>query len=344
MQKKYVTMKDIARKLGLSITTVSKAFKNHPDLNSNTRDLVLRTAEEMGFVKNVSASVLRENQSRIIGVLMASASNPFYNAIFNGIESVASQNGYQIIYANAKRDARAQDEAIRTFLGRRVDGLILAPVDPVRQAQDGFGFSGAKGVLAFHREGGAYDMVCSAEYEGGLAATRHLLEQGCRRIVMLNDFFEHPGSEDRARGYRKALEEARIEARPEWQLYCQEVDPDHRINEGYRAVLEAVKQGLEFDGLFGFNDIITYGAFKALNELGKHIPRQVAIVGYDDLDYSAVLTPPLSSVNFPKYEMGARITHLLLERLENPDVPARIEQVETRLVIRTSSLRNPPDQ
>jgi len=343
MQKKYVTMKDIARKLGLSITTVSKAFKNHPDLNRNTRELVLRTAEEMGFVKNVSASVLRENQSHIIGVLMASASNPFYNAIFNGIESVASQNGYQIIYANAKRDARAQEEAIRTFLGRRVDGLILAPVDPERQAQDGFSFSAGKGVLAFHREGGAYDMVCSAEYEGGLAATRHLVEQGCRRIVMLNDFFEHPGSEERARGYREALQQAGIEARPEWNLFCGKTDPDHRINEGYQAVLQAVKQGLEFDGLFGFNDIITYGAFKALKEMGKFIPDQVAIVGYDDLDYSAVLTPPLSSVSFPKYEMGARISQLLLERLENPELPARVEQVQTRLVVRQSSLRNPPE-
>jgi len=339
MEKNEVTMKDIAKHLNVSITTVSKAFKNHPDLNKKTRDLILKTASDMGYVKNYSASILRKKRTDIIGVLMASATNPFYNALFNGIESTAMENGYHIIYANSKRDKRIQEDSIRMFLERRVDGIIIAPVDPERDEGDRFSFRDAKGVLAFHRDGGQYDMVYTDEIKGGFKATRHLIENGCRRIMMLNNYILHPGSQDRIRGYRKALDTAGLDKQEELIVHCSKLDPDHRLNEGYSVVKETLEKEISFDGIFCFNDIIAYGAVKALKEMGLTIPGDVAVVGYDDLDYSPIISPPLSSVSYSQFEMGSRITKLLLKRLQESSMkPARIV-LETKLEIRESSCR-----
>jgi len=332
-------MKDIASKLNCSVTTVSKAFKNHPDLNKQTRDLILKTAHEMGYVKNYSASMLRGKKTNIIGVLMASASNPFYNALFYGIESKARDFGYHIIYANSRRNREIENDSIKMFLGRRVDGLIIAPVDPNRNEKDRFSFQQAKGVIAFTREGGSYDMVFTNEFKGGYNAAKHLIEQGCRRILMLNSFYLHPGSSDRMKGYQKALTDYHIPFDNQLVVPCKKMDPDHRLNEGYLAVKEIIEEGLLFDGIFAFNDILAYGAYKALNEKGLHIPRDIAIVGFDDLDYSSILSPPLSSVSYGKNIMGSKIVELIIRRIEDDNKKHNHIELPTKLMIRGSSCR-----
>lgn len=339
MKNAYVTMKDIANKLNCSVTTVSKAFKNHPDLNRETRDLILKTADEMGYVKNYSASILRKKKTNIIGVLIASAPNPFYSAIFFGIESTARKHGYQIIFANSQRDIKIQEDSIRMFQERRVDGIIIAPVEASRNRGDQFSFSNIQGIVGFSRDGGEYDMVYSDEYQGGYDATAHLIKQGCRRIVMLNSYCPQRLSMNRTKGYLNALSEAGIEKDDKLLVSCEHYDPDHRMNEGYFAIKRCIEEGIRFDGIFGYNDILIYGAIKALKEKGLSVPGDVALVGYDDLDYSGIMTPTLSSVYYSKDEMGSVITELLLKRIKDPSLKGSEIKLDTKLMVRGSSLK-----
>jgi len=209
--KKYVTIEDIAKIAGVSVNTVSRALNNKPDIKEETKKKILKIAKELGYVKNVAASSLRQKVSKTIGVVLEDSSNPFYAEVLKGIEFASRKYGYQLMLMNTERVYENEEKAILTFLQRRVDGFIIAPVQTndkdIRKLAD---MNFPVVILGRHFEGINVDEIHSDEVKGGYLATKHLIERGKRHILMINSYLFRSAAKMRLEGYKKALEEFNI--------------------------------------------------------------------------------------------------------------------------------------
>ena len=332
MKKKYVTIRDIAEKAGVSINTVSRALNNKPDISEETRRKILKIAQELGYVKNATASSLRSKQTNIVGVIIADSANPFYAEVLKGIEAASRKYGYQIMLMNTERIYENEEKAIEVLLQRRVDGLLITPVqdksDDIRALiERKVPFV----IVGRHFEELEVDEIHSDEVKGGYLATRHLIERGRKNIIMISGYLFKSAAYMRLEGYRKALKEYGI---PFSEKMIIETDID--IESGYRAMREAIEKGLEFDAVFCYNDLLAFGVIKALKECGYRIPEDVAVVGYDDIVYSSFVCPSLTTVRIKKFEMGFEAFMMLLQRLKGRRKRRKRVILDVELVVRES--------
>ena len=332
MKKKYVTIRDIAEKAGVSINTVSRALNNKPDISEETRRKILKIAQELGYVKNATASSLRSKQTNIVGVIIADSANPFYAEVLKGIEAASRKYGYQIMLMNTERIYENEEKAIEVLLQRRVDGLLITPVqdksDDIRALiERKVPFV----IVGRHFEELEVDEIHSDEVKGGYLATRHLIERGRKNIIMISGYLFKSAAYMRLEGYRKALKEYGI---PFSEKMIIETDID--IESGYRAMREAIEKGLEFDAVFCYNDLLAFGVIKALKECGYRIPEDVAVVGYDDIVYSSFVCPSLTTVRIKKFEMGYEAFRMLLQRLKGRRKRRKRVILDVELVVRES--------
>lgn len=352
-KRKYVTMKDIAESLGLSITSVSKALRNHPDISSSTRRKVQQAVGEMGYIHNAQASSLRQRRSNTIGVLASDLSNPFFIEVLNGLEVAAKERGYRLLLSNSEADEDLETMLIQTMMEKRIEGLVFSPVD-IEQAKEK-----CKHIPNLVITGSALPdweatYILTDEYNGAYQATSHLIEQGCKTIIMLANYIFYRTTQqaglvsERLTGFKEALEahgmpfqEDHVVVNKEYhrRKKDQQYHQRNRLEDGYTIMKEALKRIPNVDGVFCYNDLTAYGALKALHEEGIQVPQQVAVVGYDNLNLSEIVHPPLTTVHFDKFEMGYKAVNILIDRLEQPDLPNQQIRLKTSLRIRESSRR-----
>jgi len=331
----YITLKDVAKKAGVSLSAASRALNGKQDVSEETRKKITKTAEELGYVPNRFASALKFQKTHTIGVIIEDNANPFWAEVLKGIESEAQNNNYQVILANTSRSYEREVKAVKTLIQRRVDGLLISPNQEkyddlfmIRNLGVPFVIVG-RHIKEFESLG--IPMVYSDEVNGGYRATGHLIERGCKRIAFIGAQIYNTASIERCEGYKKALKEAGI-------------DVDDRliktggieIDGGYKSVVELIRDGMQFDGIFAYNDLMAFGVIKALKENGVKIPHEVKVIGYDDIPFSALITPSLTTMRIHKQEMG-RESFKTLEKLENRKMEAS-NVLETNLILRESSL------
>jgi LacI family transcriptional regulator len=332
MKKKYVTIRDIAKRAGVSINTVSRALNNKPDISEETKRKILKIARELGYVKNATASSLRSKQTNIVGVIIADSANPFYAEVLKGIEAASRKHGYQIMLMNTERVYENEEKAIEVLLQRRVDGLLITPVQD--RSDDIKALIEIKVpfvIVGRHFEELEVDEIHSDEVKGGYLATRHLIKRGRKNILVITGYLFKSAAYMRLEGYKKALKEYGIPFREELII---ETDID--IESGYQAMREAIEKGLEFDAVFCYNDLLAFGAMKALKERGYRIPEDVAVVGYDDIVYSSFVCPSLTTVRIKKFEMGYEAFRMLLQRLKGRRKKRKRVILDVELVVRES--------
>ena len=331
--KKYVTIEDIAKIAGVSVNTVSRALNNKPDVKEETKKKILKIAKELGYVKNIAASSLRRKISRTVGVILEDSSNPFYAEVLKGIEYASRKQGYQLMLMNTERVYENEEKAIFTFLQRRVDGLIIAPVqtkdDDIRKLVK---MNFPVVILGRHFEGIDVDEIHSDEIRGGYLATKHLLERGRKRPLMINSYLFRSAAKMRLEGYKKALAEYEIQF-DESMVITTDID----VENGYEALLKAVKSNIAFDSVFCYNDMMAFGAIKALKELGVEIPKDVAVVGYDDIMFSTYIDPPLTTVRIKKFEMGYEAFTMLVRRITGRRKKPKRNILDVELIVRESA-------
>jgi len=330
---KYVTIEDIARIAGVSVNTVSRALNNKPNVREETKKKILKIAEELGYVKNIAASSLRKKISKTIGVILEDSSNPFYAEVLKGIEYAARKQGYQLMLMNTERVYENEEKAIFAFLQRRVDGLIIAPVqteddDIKKLVRMNFPVV----ILGRHFEGTKVDEIHSDEVKGGYLATKHLLERGKKMPIMINSYLFRSAARMRLEGYKKALAEYGIRF-DENMVITTDID----VEDGYEALLEAVKNKITFDSVFCYNDMMAFGVIKALEELKFEIPKDVAVVGYDDIVFSSYINPPLTTVRIKKFEMGYEAFTMLMNKITGKRKRAKRKILDVELIVRESA-------
>jgi len=302
---------DVNVKAEVSVNTASRAINNKPDINEETKKRVLKVAQELGYVRNATAVALRTKKTGTIGVVIADNRNPFYAEVLNGIEEAAREKNYHIILVNTQRDYQKEEEAINLLLAKRVDGLLIAPVqdrdDDIRNLiMANFPFV----IVGRDFENIEMDAVYNDEIKGGFLVTEYLFTKGHKRIAFINGFLHKSPAQGRLEGYKKALKEYGI---PFDDALVSVGDID--VEDGYERTKQMMKENLDFTAIFAYNDMMAFGAMQAIKEKGLRIPEDIGLVGYDDISFSSLMNPSLTTIRLKKQDLGIESVELLLSRI-----------------------------
>ena len=327
------TIYDIARKVGVSTATVSRALSNTGSVNRALKNEILQVARDMNYRPNSFARGLVTKESHIIGLIMPDISNPFFPAVARGVEDVANESGYNVLLCNTDGSANKETDYVNILRSRQVDGVIFTTSQVNSKNARALVEAGVPVVLADRRTNMACDSVVADNVGGAYKAVRHLTGLGHTRIGIITGPSGMATSEERIDGYRRALLESDIAVTHE--LIC---EGDYRQHSGYECVCRLLKSPKPPTAVFACNDLMAVGAMLALEDHGLEVPKDVAVVGYDDIVIASVTRPRLTTVAQPKYEMGAVACRLLIERFRSPERPHQSIALESQLVIRESSV------
>lgn len=327
-----VTLVEIAQAAGVSVSTVSRALSNgkYP-LKQETRQTILKLAEEMGYKPNLVARSLQSSRSHLVGVIVDRMQSPFAAATVEGIQDGLRHAGYSISIAYSNRDQAIAAQAIHTFYSHQVDGIIILNSwlhtfnDPILSLQD-------RPFVFINRLFGNSSQNCvgPGDRQGARLATQHLVDLGHRRIGYINGMEDWLEAQNRLAGYRDVLTECGL---PVDQALIRH--GNWGIESGSQAAEELLALEDRPTAIFAANDIMALGAIYAIQKAGLEVPRHVAIVGYDDRDFAAWIRPALTTVRMPSYEMGQAAARLLLEQINKTDLEDAT-QVTGKLIVRES--------
>ena len=329
------SIKDVANHAGVAVGTVSNVL-NYPDrVSPKTRDRVQASIEELGFVRNDVARQLRAGHSRTIGLVVLDIGNPFFSSVARAAEDAAAEGGNAVVLGNSGHDARREMHYIDLFEEQRVQGVLISPVTDITKRLSALSERGTKVVLVDSpATEGTFSSVSVDDISGGYLATRHLLDIGRRRIGYVAGPQQFHQVTDRLAGARHAVAEV-----PGATLEVLQAG-DLTVLAG-REVGDALVDrdpALLPDGLFCANDLLALGVMQSLTMLRSlRIPQDVALVGYDDIDFAASAVVPLTSVRQPTGLIGRTAVELLVEQLENPEIGPRQVVFKPELVVRDST-------
>jgi LacI family transcriptional regulator len=343
MKFNQVTIKDIARELGISPSTVSRALKDHPDISVATKKAVNELADKLNYQPNIVALNLRQKKTNTIGVIIPEIVHFFFSTVISGIEDVAYTAGYNVILAQSNESYQREITDMKALFNSRVDGMLLS-ISRETTNFDHIESIISKGVpIVFYDR--MYNSPNSSkvivdDYAGAKEAVNHLIEQGCKKIAHINGSPNLIISIDRFRGYTEALQENKLAVDDDLIVNCQ----SGTFEEGKKAALKLLSQKNIPDAIFAGNDPMAMGAMMAIKEKGLKIPQDVAIVGFSNWFFGELMDPSLTTVDQPGFEMGQEAARLLIRQIEMKDKEDFDPQPETkilktRLVIRNSSLK-----
>lgn len=325
-----VTVKDVAQDAGVSQATAARALGGYGYASPDARSRVLESARRLGYSPNAVAKALVSNATMTVGVVLGDIDNPFFATAARGLTDVFDKHGYTVLLANADEDARRERRVVDALRSRRVDGLVVVPapgaeLEPVVQA----------GVPLVQLDravpGLAADAVMAENAEGAEAAVAHLVAHGYRRIGMVTDTTEIASSAERVEGYRRALEAAGIAF--DQSLVAVGGSTQDEAHAAARRLLERPDRP---GAVFTANNFMTHGVLRAATELGLVIPVDLALVGFDDLDWTTLVNPPLTVVSQPVLELGRRAAMRLLARIDDQSSDPITVRLPTRLIVRGS--------
>jgi len=327
---KYITLKMVAERAGVSVNTASRAINNKSDINEKTKKRVLKVAQELGYVQNATAVALRTKKTRTLGVVIADNRNPFYAEVLNGIEEAAREKNYHIILANTQRDYKKEEEAINLLLAKRVDGLLITPVqdrddDIKKLIEANIPFV----VVGRDFENIEVDAVYNDEIKGGFLATEYLIKKGHKRIALIDGFLYKSPAKGRLEGYKKALNKYRI---PLDDLLISVGDIN--MEDGYERTKQMLEKNIDFTAIFAYNDMMAFGSMQAIKEKGLRIPEDIGLVGYDDIPFSSLISPSLTTIRLKKQDLGIESVELLLSRINGSREKMKKIMLNVELIVR----------
>tara|TARA_R110002050_G_scaffold223338_1_gene359103 strand:+ start:10222 stop:11250 length:1029 start_codon:yes stop_codon:yes gene_type:complete len=337
---KDVTIYDIAKKLNLSTSTVSRALKNHSSISKKTTKTVNDTAKIMGYTPNTLASSLRSNKTKTIGVLISRINRPFMSSLINGIEEIAQKAGYNVIITQSHDSYKDEVDLAQALYNSRVSGVICSlamettKIDHFQQFID-------KGIpLVFVDrvpKGFNTYKVMIDNYSAGLKATKHLIEQGCTRIAHIGGLKFRNIYNERERGYRDALQQNNLPVDEDLIVHVNTMS----YEEGEKATNKLLDLENPPDGIFSSNDTTAVAAIQVAKNRGLKIPKDIAIIGFNNDPISHIIDPGLSTISHPAFEMGKTSSKKILKYLKNSkkDSLTEITFLNTEVIVRGSSKR-----
>lgn len=329
-----VTIHDVAKRAGVGSITVSRVINNSGYASEETRQRVLEAVKEMGYVPNRLASSLRSNRTNVLALVMTDITNPFFTVAARGVEDVANKAGYTVIFCNTDEDKEKERKYVEILMQNRVDGIVLVPSSSDSESVETLQQNGKPVVVIDRRiPEKQVDQVRCDSVAGAEQLTQLLISLGHRRIALLNGPQNVSTASDRLVGFNRALAAAGID--PSKQVVISGAFTRESGREMTRQVLETSPRPT---ALFAANNFIALGALSALESAGVRVPEDLAMVTFDDLPESLVVSPFLTVAAQPVYEMAARAAEMLVNRLAGKGSESFEEIVfPTQLIIRKSS-------
>lgn len=335
---------DIAAALGISVTTVSKALKGYSDISKTTRSKVLEMAEEMNYRPNSNAVNLRTNETKTIGVIIPATVHHFFSSVLNGILEEAEKRGYLVIILQSSEKYELEKKQIALLLQKRVDGILIS----LSNETDDFAHINAAikkntPVVLFDKIAKMVDCskVIINDKKAAYDAVTYLIKKGYKRIAHFRGSLVPQNSIDRFLGYKKALEDNNIPYDSSLIYMC---DHNTDFEDGYANAKLMVEQHKDIDAIFAITDLVAIGIIKYLNEAQIKIPEQIAVFGFSNWFMSTVISPKLTTIDQPGYDIGQRAASILIDEItqtkEHLPIKHQIVELPTTIIERESTLRN----
>jgi DNA-binding LacI/PurR family transcriptional regulator len=325
-----VKLEDIARETGFSIATVSRVLANSDyPVSSSVREKILRVAQAMDYKPNLAARSLRSNRTNTIGIIVDDMMSPFVPPIVRGIQDCLHEHDFLSVIVNSDWDPDQEQDAINTLISRPVDGIIFVEYSHLVSSE--ILEESNKPHMFVHRIFGSpiKNSVVPDDHYGAALAVRHLISLGHRRIAYINGPENWHNSQTRYVGYKDELERHNILLDPDL------IQPgDWELEGGYRATHKLLNLDVPPSAIFAANDLMALGAVYAIQDAGLSVPRDMAVVGYDNRDFAKIVRPKITTVVMPVYEMGRVATESLLEQIADGREDMEEIKVRGELIIR----------
>ncbi len=334
--KRRTSLKDLAKELGVSIATVSRALRSSPEIGAEMQEKVKALAKKLNYRPNPFAQSLRKEAPRVIGVVVPNLVTHYYAAVLDGIEDEARKSGYSVISANTHEDSVTEVHAIDNFISLHVEGIIACLSQNTTDYTHFEEISDMGIPMVFFGRTCLQDKFSCVMANGDVAAqeaTQHLIDTGSRRIAFVGGPNHLDMVRRRKHGYLEALRENRIPIDREL-VVCEKIDYDWALE----ATIRLLEKENRPDAILAFNDIITFAAFTAIKQKGLRIPDDVALIGFTDDVHAKYVTPRMSAIEDQSYEMGKVSCQLLLKNI-NGDSKIYKKIVPQKLVIRDTSAK-----
>ncbi|WP_319510263.1 LacI family DNA-binding transcriptional regulator [uncultured Draconibacterium sp.] len=339
-QKPEITIHDIAKKLNISASTVSRALKDNPLISEATRKKIKKAALDMGYRPNVMAANLRTRRTNTIGVIVPLINRHFFSSVISGIEDVAYKQGFAVTISQSNDNLEKESTIAHSLFSNRVDGLILS-IGMETQTYDHLKLFSERNIplVFFDRiveEIPAHKIVVD-DFGGAYRATQHLLEQGRKNIAHIGGPLNLQIYEKREAGYRQAISNAGLQINENLILHNSLTRED-----GLNAIKKIIRSKERPDAIFCANDTTALSTIIYLKEKGIKVPEDIAIVGFSNEPFSELVTPSISTIKQPGFEMGQKAAELLIKQISSKTKSKTYETImmETELIVRDSSSKN----
>jgi DNA-binding LacI/PurR family transcriptional regulator len=330
-----VKLKDIAERAGVSIMTVSKALRESRDISSATRARIRKLAEDMGYVPDLSAQLMRSRKTKLFGLIISAATNPIYARIVMALEERAYELGYDLLFAHSLNQPAREDACIRRLLLRRVDGLFIVPVyrmTPTAPAYEEIKRLNVPTVILGHRGlcCASFTNVETDDLNASYAVTQHLIELGHKRIAYFTGPPISPSAQERYEGYRRALRDAGIDLDDRLVF-----NAGSTLEEGEKAALQMLNENPRATAVQAVNDLVAIGAANVFLNQGVQIPQQLSVAGFGNILVAEHFRVPLTTVRQPKLRLGYAAMDLMQGLLNGEVVESK--RLRAELIIRAST-------
>ena len=332
---KHSTIIDIAQKLKIAPSTVSRALNDHPDIKQETKVLVRKVAEELRYQPNPIAKSLKSNKTTTIGVLVPEIKHDFFASAISGIEEVAYQSGYTIILCQSGESVDREIVNTNVLIQHRVAGVIASVSQTTTDGSHFHDIIKRKIPLVFFDRVIDDPMISSVmidDYRSAYDAVTYLVSKGYKKIAHLSGPKDLGICIKRRNGYVDALRDSQIAVPDNFIFY----GGLHEQN-GYTAMDELIARNTLPDAVFAVNDPVAIGAFQRIKEAGYKIPHDIAIMGFSNNKITTLVDPPLTTVDQPSFEMGKRAAQILLQQIEKDHIQPQHVILDAKLVIRGST-------
>lgn len=332
-EKRRVKLIDIAAKTGYTVGTISKALQNKEGISQETREAIMKAAKEIGYIANAQAGGLRSGSSKTIAIIVSDIANPLFSIKIKTCVEELEKHGYRAIVMDTEERPEREEQAVISALSKNVDGVLLCPNQKDTHSIELLRQNGMPFVLMGRRFEDTQDdyLVCDDE-RGGYLAGKHLAELGHRRILVISADPHISSSRERLAGFRRAMDEAGIPVDEKLIIHS-----DASAHDSGRMIDELLAGNPDFTAIFTFSDYIAWEVIYALNRHGIQVPRDVSVMGFDDIQSHIRFPPPLTTVHYPKRLIAGKSVELLLRRIaRGGDVPVQ-QVLDSYLVVRETT-------
>jgi len=331
------TINDVAKRAGVSTTTVSHIINGTRYVSDELKVKVEAAIRELGYRPNSLARGLRRGESKTLGLIVPDNSNPFFAEILRSIENIGYEHGYAVILCNSDGDIKKEISYTELLVAKQVDGIVFITTNNSCEHLQQLTEAGIP-IVVIDRDiplKGS-DVLLVDDFQGGYAAARYLIELGHTRIACIGGPSPLTPSADRVNGYRQAMQEAGHPILPEWI-----VAGDFQFSGGEAGIRQLMALSSRPTAVFACNDMMALGALRGLREMGLSVPRDLSLVGFDDVSLSSVVSPALTTIGQPVKEISEIAFQLLIDRIskKTDEFPEKRIVLPTKLIVRESCMK-----